>query len=377
MKKLIFLAVSFLLGLYCVSGIVTAAEIPTLAFKKHVVIDREGFGYEALRLLVPKGWHFKGGVLWNYNKVPPEASTAFTISSPDGSSVLEQFPHITLFWSQDSNLQLSYSRAGMEIVQPMGATDFLKNFFIPRFRSNVSGIKVIESQSLPELAQQSRDLAQFQMRVFGQISPFRFQFEIRADAGRLKMEYFQGGGEKIVEDATVAITYIIAYLPTMYGGYATGITWIPIVSSFKAPEKEINAKVRIFKIIMDSRKDNPVWVENCIKLSASVTRDKIRQQRAIFNRMQQISKTQSEIGDMIMDSYQKRNDAYDRIFDNYSQAIRGVDSYKDPINDWKIDLPTGYDNAWTNGSEYIISDDAGFNPNVGSTQNWEQMKRQR
>jgi len=163
----------------------------------------------------------------------------------------------------------------------------------------------------------------------------------------------------------------------MYGGYATGITWIPIVSSFKTPEKELNAKVRIFKIIMDSRKDNPVWVENCIKLSASVTRDKIRQQRAIFNRMQQISKTQSEIGDMIMDSYQKRNDAYDRIFDNYSQAIRGVDSYKDPINDWKIDLPTGYDNAWTNGSEYIISDDAGFNPNVGSTQNWEQMKRQR
>jgi len=44
----------------------------------------------------------------------------------------------------------------------------------------------------------------------------------------------------------VAITYIIAYLPTMYGGYATGITWIPIVSSFKTPEKELNAKVRIF-----------------------------------------------------------------------------------------------------------------------------------
>ena len=175
----------------------------------------------------------------------------------------------------------------------------------------------------------------------------------------------------------MAITYMIANLPTMYGGYTTGITWIPIVSAFKAPAKEINTKVRIFKIITDSRKDNPVWAENCIKLSASVTRDKIRQQRAVFNRMQQISKTQSEIGDMIMDSYQKRNDAYDRIFDNYSQAIRGVDSYRDPINDWKIDLPTGYDNAWTNGSEYVVSDDAGFNPNVGSTQNWEQMKRQR
>jgi len=376
MKKLIFLAGAFLFGLYCFAGIAAATELQALAFKKHVVIDRKGFGYEALRLLVPKGWHFKGGVSWNYNKVPPEASTAFTITSPDGISVLEQFPHINLFWSQDPNLQFSYSRAGIEIVQPMGATEFLKNFFIPRFRSNVSDLKVIQSQNLPELAQQSRDLAQFQMKVFGQISPFQFQFEIRADAGRLKMEYLQEG-KKIVEDVTVAATYMTAYLPTMYGGYVTGITWIPIVSTFKAPAKEINDRIRIFKIITDSRKDNPVWAENCIKLSATVTRDQLRHQRAIFNRMQQISKTQSEIGDMIMDSYQKRNDAYDRIFDNYSQAIRGVDSYMDPINNWKIDLPTGHDNAWTNGSEYIISDDAGFDPNVGSTQKWERMKRQR
>jgi hypothetical protein len=377
MRKFIILAVSFLLGFSCFAGIVTATEVSRLVFNKHVVIDRAGFGYEALRLLVPKGWHFKGGVKWDYNRFPTEAFTAFTISSPDGSSLLEQFPHMTLFWSQDSYMQSYYSRVGMEIIQPMRPDEFLKNIFIPRFRSNISGLKIIESQSLPELARQTRDLAQFQMRIFGQISPFQFQFEIRADAGRLKVEYFKGGGEKIVEDATVAITYMISNLPTMYGGYATGITWIPVVSSFKAPAKEINSKVRIFKIIMDSRKDNPVWAENYIKLSASLTRDKIRQQRAVFNRMQQISRTQSEIGDMIMDSYQKRNDAYDRIFDNYSQAIRGVDAYRDPINNWKIDLPTGYDNAWTNGSDYIVSDDAGFNPNVGSTQNWERMQRQR
>jgi len=190
------------------------------------------------------------------------------------------------------------------------------------------------------------------------------------------MEYLQGG-KKIVEDVTVAINYVICYLPTMYGGVAPGITWIPTVTSFKAPADEFNDRIRIFKIIADSRKDNPVWAENCIKLAATVTRDQLRHQRAIFNRMQQISKTQSEISDMIVDSYQKRSEAYDRIFDNYSEAIRGVDSYLDPINDRKIELPTGYDNAWTNGSDYIISDDAGFDPNVGSTQNWDRMSRQR
>lgn len=308
--------------------------------------------------------------------MPPEASIAFTIASPDGGSVLEQFPHINLFWSQDQSMQLSYSQLGVEIEQPMGAIEFLQNFFIPRFRSDISNLTVIQTQNLPQLAQRSRDLTQLQLNLFGQISPFQFQFEIRAEAGRLKMEYLQGG-KKIVEDATVAVNYVISYLPTMYGGIALGITWIPSVTSFKAPADKFDDRIRIFKIVADSRKDNPVWAENCIKLAATVTRDQLRHQRAIFNRMQQISKTRSEISDMIVDSYQKRSEAYDRIFDNYSEAIRGVDSYLDPIKDRKIELPTGYDNAWTNGSDYIISDDAGFNPNVGSTQNWERMKLQR
>ncbi len=375
MVKCMCLAAALLWGLTCPGVMAAATEAQALAFKKHVVIDQTGFGYEALRLLVPEGWHFEGGVSWDYNKMPPEASTAFTIASPDGGSVLEQFRHIALFWSQDPDIRFLYSQAGMEIRQPMGAVEFLRDFFIPRFRSDVSSLKVIQTQDLPSLAQQSGDLAQVQLNLFGQISPFQFQFEIRADAGRLKMEYLQGG-RKMVEDVTVAITYLIAYLPTMYGAIAPGITWIPTVSSFKAPADEIDDKIRAFKIIMDSRKDNPVWAENCTRLAATVTRDQLRHQRAIFDRMQQISKTHSEISDMIMDSYQKRSDAYDRIFDNYSQAIRGVDSYLDPINDWKIELPTGYDNAWTNGSDYIITDDPGFNPNVGSTQNWERMKRQ-
>jgi hypothetical protein len=376
MKKSIWCATVLLFALTCSAGIATSAQDQMLAFRKHIVIDRNGFGYEAFRLLVPKGWHFKGGVSWDYNKFPAEVSTAFTITSPDGGSVLEQFPHINLFWSQDQSMQFSYSRAGMEILQPMGAVEFVKNFFIPRFRSKVSSLKIIQTQDLPELAQQTRDLAQLQLNIFGQISPFQFAYELRADAGRLKMEYSLGGN-KIVEDVTVAVTYMISYMPAMYGGSVQGISWIPIVTSFRAPEKQIDNRIKIFKIITDSRKDNPVWAENCLKLSATVTRDQLRHQRAIFNRMQQISRTQSEIGDMIMDSYQKRNDAYDRIFDNYSQAIRGVDSYADPINNWKIELPAGYDNAWTNGSDYIISDDPGFNPNVGSTQGWQRMSRQR
>jgi hypothetical protein len=376
MKKTVVLAAFLLLGGICLTESTLAAGSKRTVFRKNVIIDRDGFGYEAFRLMVPEGWQFRGGVSWNFNRMPPASFTAFTITSPDGGSVMEQLPHIDLFWSDDPNLRMSYSQTGMEIIPPSGAIDFLRNFFIPRFRPNASGISVIDTQTLPELMQRTAEMTRYQLNVFGQISPFQFPYEIRADAARLKMEYSKNG-KKIIEDVTASISYMIAYMPSMYGGSVTGITWIPIITTFKAPADEIDEKIKIFKIITDSRKDNPVWAENCLKLAATVTRDQLRNQRAIFDRMRQAGRTQSEIGDMIMDSYQKRNEAYDRIFDNYSEAIRGVDSYVDPINDWKVELPTGYNNAWTDGSDYVFSEDPGFNPNIGSNRNWRQMSRQR
>ncbi len=64
-------------------------------------------------------------------------------------------------------------------------------------------------------------------------------------------------------------------------------------------------------------------------------------------------------------------------FDNYIQGLRGVETYNDPVNNWKVEIPVGYENAWTNGSDYVFSDNIQFDPNQGSTQNWTRMERQR
>ncbi|MFY9368502.1 MAG: hypothetical protein WAR40_07505, partial [Desulfomonilia bacterium] len=152
-------------------------------------------------------------------------------------------------------------------------------------------------------------------------------------------------------------------------------TWIPVVASFHAPADEMDRRVRTFKIITDSRKDNPHWTEDYIRLCATIARDQIRRKEAVLASMRKAAGARSEISDMISESYAKRNEAYDRIFESYSDAVRSVNSYVDPINDWEIELPTGHDNAWTNGFEYIFSDDAGFDPNIGSSQQWTRMGR--
>jgi hypothetical protein len=256
----------------------------------------------------------------------------------------------------------------------MPAAQFLKVVWAPHHRSGVSGLTVLESQNLPELAAHTREVAQNEMNAFGEISPFQFRYEIRADAARVKLQY-QRDGDTVVEEATAAVSYFVSNMSGMRGTVQE-VGWAPSVFSFRAPAREMSDKVRLFKVITDSRQDNPAWLLSCTRLSATVTRDQIRQQNAIFARMQEIHRTQEQTSDLIVKSYQERSVAYDRIFDNYDQTIRGVETYTDPSTNSRVELPYGYNDAWTNGTDYVMSGDPRYDPNVGSTQNWQRLARQ-
>jgi hypothetical protein len=345
-----------------------------LVLHKYVVNDPQGLGGEVFRILVPREWKFSGGVSWNFNKFPPEPNTAFTITSPEGRSVIEQFPTTTMVWSQDPMLMQSHVQAGATAMQPMEAAEFLKNVYLHYRRPNAADVKVVDSQNLPELAQYALQVNQYFMNLFGQISPFQFPFQLRSDAAHVKFEYTENG-KKFTEDFTAVIDYFISTTSGLYGAVQT-VNWTPSVSSFRAPAEDFDRDATAYKIVVASREDNPRWGVELTRLVATVTREQLRQQQAIFQRMQQIHKTLSEIDDMIYEGYQRRSAAYDRMFDNYIQGLRGVDTYLDPVNNWKVDIPVGYENAWTNGTDYVFSDSPSFDPNVSSNQNWHKMKRE-
>ena len=365
-----------MLAVACTSGPAADAGKNQLVLRKQVVADQQGLGMEAFRMLVPKDWSFQGEVNWNYSKFPPEALAFYRITSPDGRTTIEQFPAMNFFWSNQPMLQQSAAQSGFRIMQPMDADGFLKNMYMSHARPEASVVKVLESQAMPELARHSLEINQFNANVFGQISPFQYPFEQRADSARMKIEYVQGG-RKMLEDVTVTIDYFLTAMSSMLSGSVQTISWSVNVVSFRAPAEEFDQRAPVYKIVLATRWDNPRWNLDCTRLMAVVTREQLRQQEAIFARMQQIHRTLEETSDMAFEGYQRRSAAYDRIFDNYSQGLRGVETYSDPVNNWKVEVPTGYENAWTNGNEYIFSDSANFNPNVGSNLNWQKMSRQR
>lgn len=85
---------------------------------------------EAFRLLVPKDWIFNGGLTWNFAKNPPEPYTMYTVTSPDGGSVIQQFPRVNFFSSTNQMSLAAQAQAGITIMQPMGEIDFLQRVFI-------------------------------------------------------------------------------------------------------------------------------------------------------------------------------------------------------------------------------------------------------
>jgi hypothetical protein len=68
----------------------------------------------------------------------------------------------------------------------------------------------------------------------------------------------------------------------------------------------------------------------------------------------------------------------DRINRQFSEYVRGVETYQNPYESRSVELPSGYQDVWANAKgEYILSDSPNFNPNVGSTQNWQRLTNAR
>src|SRR5581483_4422669 len=70
-----------------------------------------------------------------------------------------------------------------------------------------------------------------------------------------------------------------------------------------------------------------------------------------------------QISATISQSYQNQQAVQNRAAQQFSQAIRGVETYVNPATGARVELTGGYDNAWVNArGEYLLSDSPGFDP---------------
>jgi hypothetical protein len=73
--------------------------------------------------------------------------------------------------------------------------------------------------------------------------------------------------------------------------------------------------------------------------------------------------------------YQERLANQDHRNEVFREVLAGVETRHNEYDGQSYYLPRGYKGYWVNRKgEMIISDQAGYNPNVGSTEDWRKMR---
>ena len=174
------------------------------------------------------------------------------------------------------------------------------------------------------------------------------------------------------------VSQFVTYLPGSYltPGYYINYWYIDYIFSFKAGYKKLDSNSKMFQTMIFSFKLNPKWFAKVVNTKEKMVQMIIQGIKAIGNIGKVIASSSSELRDDQLADWERRQQANDRVIQNFTDNIRGVERYNDPFSGTEVELPSGYGNAWANNlGEYIITENPSFNPNVGSNLNWQQIEQ--
>jgi hypothetical protein len=331
----------------------------TVRFKRYSVKDDAGIGGEAFSMLVPEGWRVQGGVAWRLHPAMP-AYLAMKVINPNSPEILEAYPTLPFVWTEGGIPFFAPGSIylGNEVCQPVDdPIDYTKRFLLPRFRPELRDAKVVATEYLPKVAEAvaAADQEPGVQKVFR--------------ASRVRIEYAQQS--RVIEEDMYCVLSRVDIPQTRTTFWGTDRNY-----SFRAEKGKLDERTKVFQTMVASIKPNLEWFNRYRQLVQMLVQNQLRQIRQVGELSRYISQTSSEISELSRQAYENRQASQERINQQFSQYIRGVDEYRNPFDNRPVELPSGYREAWVNPSgEYVLSDDPNFDPNIGSTANWQRMNK--
>jgi len=339
-----------------------------LRFKKYTYIDQQGTGLPAYSFLMPSDWAYEGGITWILDNPAMPAVSAFRVYDPKGKAEFEVFANHCYFWT--TNLQLlgmfppGTKYFGSTVKKPVTAQKALRNIILSEYRNRFQDLKVIKDEDFPELpkALGAGQLAQ----GYGSSG---------ATGAKLRVSYSQNGIP--MEEEFYAVVESMTFpVQGMYGTTYNTIWYVDYVFSFKAEKEKLESNTQVFQTITSSLKVNPQWYAKYSNVIEYLAQQQITRIKSVGEFSRMLSQMSDQISDEKMQQFESRGDVYDKVSQKFSDNTLGIDRYYDPHEGREVELPSGYNHAWSNNNgEYIVSDNPNFNPNVGSNLDWKPLER--
>jgi hypothetical protein len=323
-----------------------------IKLKKHEIMDREGTGMVASTYLLPEGWTTNDKLWWEYGDTYVPIRYKGTYKSQDGSMMIQAYPDVR-----------SNQSSG-----PTGTTGY------PPPSDIVTGLK--------ELIRQERRGLNWQA-ISGKILPggqapktsMQQGSTIRTSTqlGVVKVAYSENGHD-YEEEFYGQLDLMEMYTPGIVN--LSAVIWgASGLYSCKAIKGKLDECRKIAMTLKSSAKPTLAFYNKfsqVVKILEDQGYQRIYQAGQISKI---ISQTNDQVLKTISDSYNQTQKSYDRVNNQFSDYVRGVDNYEES-NGTEVQLPSGYTNAWVNNrGEYLLSDSPGFDPGVEFKEDWKQLAK--
>lgn len=325
-----------------------------MKFRAQTIKDPAAQNCDAVTFLVPDGWQAQGEIAWLHN-FSVLANLRLRIADPASGTTLDWLPTMHFSWTDQLQglMQPGMNWQGALTIPPIAdPSQFVQTFYAPQALSHLRGLQPIAREDFPKLAQAA---------VAG--SP-----GWQAQAVRLRYA-FEVQGKPWEQD----VCFTLAYAPA-----ASGVAqWnVQNAMSATAPRGELDKRSAVIKATVANVQYTPQWLAT-LSVVKQLFRQGLQQQMADTAAFgQRLQEYNAHIQQLSQQIHDERMKSMDRIAESQREYLGGVETVVDPYQRLSLYIPAGYKEQWVNQrGEIILTDQVGYNPNIGDTNEWRHLER--
>jgi hypothetical protein len=313
----------------------------------------------ALTVLLPVGWRGSGGVVPGAGPCDMPYAVNWTATSDDGTSTIAIFP--TESWQA-----ATYGANG---GCPDGDFTTVEDYLQARLDRAWPGAQLVAYRDREDYAAAVMDDVARQQQLFAQSG---LSAEVRAGGGEVRFT-FERDGRPMEGTMGVSAIFYTTRMPNPMGGPPLTTITGSTLGTFAATAPAGRLDTVLVEATRRSIRPDGQWLQQLGALMHRLNQAAVdgTRTRAAIIVAGGAAATASNIETMRdATGYNGGREAFpgdaagDRMQRRSIEAIRGVNSYEDPVSGATVQLDHTFDHAWrvTNADAYLLTRDPNFNP---------------
>lgn len=358
-----------------------AAPEGAVVLEKHTVPDPGTGGIDSHTLLTPTGWSKDLEIEWRPALQVGFVNLVGAVSDRSGQEARFHRMQTHTHFETNNRFNQPTTRPGQlangKVWQrpPSTAAAYATEVLLPQTRPAARNVQIVKTEEVESVARTWKKMFATELQREAQLNRMGggVQAQTHIAVPRVRVRYDENGSS-YEEEFTFIFFGTFTSMSSM-GTWFRGADWmVSDVKSVRAKKGELDNVRPMLRTIVQSVRMTPKWHAMYQELVKYVLQMRRRQHQITMQHMRKrsemIRKNGEEIMAMHRDSYKKQQASSDRLHRAWSNTMRGVDDYQLPDGTTRS-LDSSYEHVYTNGSDqFIFTNDALFQPNVHSTQEW-------